>query len=176
MQRNDKIARGRGAGSNPPGRFEPLTAEAVDDGWPRTEEAVTLRTETRAERPRRVITRNASPDLGFDRSINPFRGCEHGCIYCFARPTHAYLGLSPGLDFETRLVARPEAPEVLRQELSQRPYIKGLFWDQATLYQKPRTDAQEAAFKRALEVMMDLYASAVGTTCVTTPTPSARPS
>ena len=122
MQRNDKIARGRGAGSNPPGRFEPLTAEAVDDGWPRTEEAVTLRTETRAERPRRVITRNASPDLGFDRSINPFRGCEHGCVYCFARPTHAYLGLSPGLDFETRLVARPEAPEVLRQELSRRGY------------------------------------------------------
>ncbi|NHX27687.1 radical SAM protein, partial [Escherichia coli] len=81
-----------------------------------------LRTEVRVERPRRVITRNASPDVPFDRSINPYRGCEHGCIYCFARPTHAYLGLSPGLDFETRLIARPEAPELLARELSRPGY------------------------------------------------------
>jgi DNA repair photolyase len=81
-----------------------------------------LRTEVREERPRKVITRNTSPDISFDRSINPYRGCEHGCIYCFARPSHAYLGLSPGLDFETRLVARPAAPEVLRAELLARGY------------------------------------------------------
>ena len=74
------------------------------------------------ERPRSVITRNTSPDVGFDRSINPYRGCEHGCVYCFARPSHAYLGLSPGLDFETRLVARPEAPTVLAAELARRAY------------------------------------------------------
>lgn len=122
MQRKDIGTRGRGAGFNPPNRFEPLTRDAVDDGWPQEEDRATLRTETRLERPRRVITRNSSPDLGFDRSINPFRGCEHGCIYCFARPTHAYLGLSPGLDFETRLIARPEAAQVLRAELSGRGY------------------------------------------------------
>jgi DNA repair photolyase len=78
------------------------------------------------ERPRKVITRNTSPDIGFDRSINPYRGCEHGCIYCFARPSHAFLGLSPGLDFETRLIARPDAPEVLARELSARSYLPGV--------------------------------------------------
>ena len=82
-----------------------------------------IRTEVMLERPRSVITRNTSPDISFDRSINPYRGCEHGCIYCFARPTHAYLGLSPGLDFETRLVARPDAAKVLRKELSARKYV-----------------------------------------------------
>ena len=105
---------GRGAATNRVGRFEPYARVEVDDGWDREEEARVLRTEVAVERPRSVITRNTSPDVGFDRSINPYRGCEHGCIYCFARPTHAYLGLSPGLDFETRLVARPEAPRVLQ--------------------------------------------------------------
>ncbi|MCV6592486.1 MAG: PA0069 family radical SAM protein [Silicimonas sp.] len=109
--------RGRAARSNAPGRFEAHGREAVDDGWEIEEDLPPLRTEVRIERPRSVITRNASPDLPFDRSINPYRGCEHGCIYCYARPSHAYLGLSPGLDFETRLIARPEAPEVLEREL-----------------------------------------------------------
>ncbi|HDZ81983.1 MAG TPA: PA0069 family radical SAM protein, partial [Roseobacter sp.] len=81
-----------------------------------------LRTEVRLEVPRSVITYNKSPDLPFDRSINPYRGCEHGCVYCFARPSHAYLGLSPGLDFETRLIARPDAPDVLRRELAAKRY------------------------------------------------------
>ncbi len=115
-------ARGRGAGYNPANRFERLCAVAEDDGWGGAEPVRLLRTEISLERPRSVITRNRSPDLGFDRSINPFRGCEHGCIYCFARPSHAYLGLSPGLDFETKLVARPNAPEVLRAELSRASY------------------------------------------------------
>ena len=114
--------RGRAALSNHAGRFEPHLREAVDDGWTREEELPVLRTRVREERPRRLITYNRSPDLPFDRSINPYRGCEHGCVYCFARPTHAYLGLSPGLDFETELVARPEAPQVLRRELAARSY------------------------------------------------------
>ena len=113
---------GRAARSNPAVRFDAVTSEAVDDGWDRHEDLPVLRTEVRDERPRSIITRNTSPDLNFDRSINPYRGCEHGCIYCFARPSHAYLGLSPGLDFETRLIARPEAPERLAEELRAKTY------------------------------------------------------
>ncbi len=113
---------GRAALSNDAGRFEPYRREAVDDGWQTDEENPPLRTEVRLERPRSVITRNTSPDVPFDRSINPYRGCEHGCIYCFARPSHAFLGLSPGLDFETRLTAKPEAPEVLARELGRKGY------------------------------------------------------
>lgn len=96
--------------------------ERVWDGWDLPEEAAPLRTTVREERARSLITYNRSPDLPFDRSINPYRGCEHGCVYCFARPTHAYLGLSPGLDFETVLIARPNAAEVLARELSARRY------------------------------------------------------
>ena len=114
---------GRAAGSNATNRFEPYHRERVDDGWGRDDDLPVLRTEVRDERPRKVITRNTSPDISFDRSINPYRGCEHGCIYCFARPSHAYLGLSPGLDFETRLVARPDAAEILRAELSAKGYV-----------------------------------------------------
>ncbi len=114
-------APGRAARSNDAGRYERFTREAVDDGW-EVEELPPLRTEVSEERPRKAITRNNSPDLSFDRSINPYRGCEHGCIYCFARPSHAWLGLSPGLDFETRLIARPEAPEILGRELAKPGY------------------------------------------------------
>ncbi|HRO13375.1 PA0069 family radical SAM protein, partial [Amaricoccus sp.] len=117
----EELRPGRGAASNRVGRFEPYARVRVDDGWVVEAEA-TVRTEVAIERPRSVITRNTSPDVGFDRSINPYRGCEHGCIYCFARPSHAWLGLSPGLDFETRLVARPAAPRVLVAELSRRGY------------------------------------------------------
>ncbi len=114
--------KGRAALGNPANRFDRLASVAVDDGWDRDEDLPPLRTEVSEERPRKVITRNTSPDISFDRSINPYRGCEHGCIYCFARPTHAYLGLSPGLDFETRLIARPDAPEVLAAELAAKRY------------------------------------------------------
>ena len=89
---------GRAAGSNHAGRFEAHSREAVSDGWDRDDVLPVLRTQTTIEVPRKVITYNTSPDLPFDRSINPYRGCEHGCVYCFARPSHAYLGLSPGLD------------------------------------------------------------------------------
>lgn len=113
---------GRGAASNDAGRFERFSTCASQDDWDLEEELPVLRTEIHDESARSLITYNSSPDLPFDRSINPYRGCEHGCVYCFARPSHAYLGLSPGLDFETRLVARPNAAEVLRRELSMRSY------------------------------------------------------
>ncbi|WP_373635375.1 PA0069 family radical SAM protein [Yoonia sp. SS1-5] len=113
---------GRAAGSNPDIRFDRLRAERIDDGWTPEAELPVLRTEVSEEQARRVITRNTSPDLSFDRSINPYRGCEHGCIYCFARPSHAFLGLSPGLDFETKLIARPNAAARLRAELSNPRY------------------------------------------------------
>ena len=112
---------GRGVRSNEAGRYEGRTAEAVDDGWAR-DEAEPLRTTVTPEPARTIVTRNDSPYVGFDRSINPYRGCEHGCSYCFARPTHAYLGLSPGLDFETRLFAKPNAAALLRRELSNPRY------------------------------------------------------
>lgn len=118
---NLKRRKSRAALSNAAGRFD-LGREEVDDGWHQEEAVTSVATEIRCEMARSLISYNRSPDLPFDRSINPYRGCEHGCIYCFARPSHAYLGLSPGLDFETRLVARPNAPEVLRKELSARSY------------------------------------------------------
>lgn len=110
--------RGRGALSNASGRFEPHARVVFDDGWQSLEELPPFKTIVQEERARKIITRNESPDLGFDRSINPYRGCEHGCIYCYARPTHAYQGLSPGLDFETRLFVKPDAPELLARELA----------------------------------------------------------
>jgi DNA repair photolyase len=114
--------RGRGAVSNASGRYEPQAREVFDDGWESLEELPPFKTFVQEERARKVITRNESPDIGFDRSINPYRGCEHGCIYCFARPTHAYQGLSPGLDFETKLFVKPDAPELLLRELSSPGY------------------------------------------------------
>ena len=114
--------RGRGALTNRSGRFEAAQAVAVDDGWGSLDAIAPVRTEIVTERPRRIITRNASPDLPFDRSINPYRGCEHGCVYCFARPTHAFLGLSSGLDFETRLTVKPGAAQLLARELSKPGY------------------------------------------------------
>lgn len=114
--------RGRGALSNGAGRFEPHAREIFDDGWQSLEDLPPFKASVTVERARTIINRNDSPDVGFDRSINPYRGCEHGCIYCFARPTHSYQGLSAGLDFETRLFAKPDAPELLVKELSKPGY------------------------------------------------------
>ncbi|MCB4770542.1 PA0069 family radical SAM protein [Ancylobacter sp. Lp-2] len=114
--------RGRGASSNAAGRFEPHAREFFDDGWQSLDELPAFKTTVTPERARTIITRNTSPDVGFDRSINPYRGCEHGCVYCFARPTHAYQGYSAGLDFETKLFAKPDAPELLAKELSKPGY------------------------------------------------------
>ena len=113
---------GRGATANPDGRYEALQREAAFDGWELPTEPAPLRTEVTLEKPRTIVSRNDSPDIGFDRSVNPYRGCEHGCVYCFARPSHAYQGLSPGLDFETKLFAKPNAAELLRKELSASGY------------------------------------------------------
>ncbi|MGB0904304.1 MAG: radical SAM protein, partial [Mangrovicoccus sp.] len=113
--------KGRGANSNDPGRFD-IAREPFHDGWDMEEELPPLRTQVSEEQPKTIIARNSSPDIPFDRSINMYRGCEHGCIYCYARPSHAYLGLSPGLDFETRLIAKPTAPALLVEELRKRRY------------------------------------------------------
>ncbi len=110
--------RGRGAQTNISGRYETELREAFDDEWGSLEELPVMRTEVQVERARKIITRNQSPDISFDRSINPYRGCEHGCSYCFARPTHANMGLSPGLDFESKLFAKPDAARLLEKELS----------------------------------------------------------
>ena len=110
--------RGRGTASTVSGRYEPLARVAFDDGWQGLEELPPFKTTVTVDTTRKIITHNDSPDLSFDRSINPYRGCEHGCVYCFARPTHAYLGLSPGLDFESKLFMKPNAPELLERELS----------------------------------------------------------
>ena len=115
--------RGRGAKSNASGRYETLAQEAFDDGWTAEDaEPKQLATTLTAERARTIISKNDSPDVGFDQSINPYRGCEHGCIYCYARPAHAYMGLSPGVDFETRLFFKPEAAQLLEKELSKPGY------------------------------------------------------
>jgi len=126
MRRADRhwVEKGRGAVSNPAGRFESTSLEALDDGWgsleapPRRPETVLV-----ADRPRRAITRNDSPDVPFEQSINPYQGCEHGCIYCFARPSHAYWNLGPGLDFETRIFHKPGLAQRLQRELSAPSYV-----------------------------------------------------
>jgi DNA repair photolyase len=114
--------RGRGAASNPSGRLEVFQREAFDDGWTAEEAPEPLETEVTVERPRTIITRNDSPDISFDQSINPYRGCEHGCFYCYARPTHAYQGLSAGLDFESRLFVKDGAAALLERELANPKY------------------------------------------------------
>ena len=119
-----EVIKGRGAPSNIEGRFEVWNRESSDDGWFQDpgDEPQRLKTVIHIETAKSIIARNNSPDLGFSQSINPYRGCAHGCIWCYARPTHAYLGLSPGLDFETRLSAKTNAAERLREELSKRGY------------------------------------------------------
>src|SRR6187549_3677154 len=114
--------RGRGTLSNASGRYEPLARIAFDDGWRSLEDLPPFKTTVTVDSTRKIITRNESPDISFDRSINPYRGCEHGCVYCFARPTHAYLGLSPGLDFESHLFVKPDAAALLEKELSAKNY------------------------------------------------------
>ena len=115
--------RGRGTRSNLSGRFEKLSKTPFDDGWQSLEDLPRFKTQVTEEAAKTIITRNQSPDISFDRSINPYRGCEHGCSYCFARPTHAYMGLSPGLDFESKLFAKSNAAELLEKELADPSYV-----------------------------------------------------
>lgn len=119
----DERRHGRGAISNHTGRFEPQTRDSFDDGWESLAELGSFKTTVTIEPAKSIIARNTSPDISFEQSINPYRGCEHGCIYCYARPTHAYLGHSPGLDFETQLYAKTNAAELLERELSARHYV-----------------------------------------------------
>ncbi len=122
-QNSNRLQRGRGATFSPENRYSAHSQEALDDGWGSLDAPLEpLRTTFTVDASRTVISYNDSPDVGFDRSINPYRGCEHGCVYCFARPSHAWLGLSPGLDFESRLFYKPDAPELLRHELAARAY------------------------------------------------------
>jgi DNA repair photolyase len=120
-----QLQRGRGATFNPPSRFDSTATEVFDDGWgvDPDDDAPQWRTRVTAEKSRSIVSTNTSPDIPFDLSINPYKGCEHGCIYCYARPSHAYLGLSPGLDFETRIFSKPKAAALLRAKLSGRNYV-----------------------------------------------------
>src|ERR1700761_5131100 len=125
MNEPPRALKGRGAASNPEGRFESIRHHVEDDGWQHAMLDETLprpRTEVTEERARSVISHNDSPDIHFSQALNPYRGCEHGCIYCYARPSHSYLNLSPGLDFETRLRAKSNLAEVLRLELGRKGY------------------------------------------------------
>src|SRR5262245_11331572 len=117
--------KGRGAGSNPEGRFESRRVEAIDDGWPRelADELPPLQTTLPAEPPQPVLPLNNSPVIPFEQSINAYRGCEHGCVYCYARPSHSYMNLSPGLDFETKLFYKADAARLLESELSKPGYV-----------------------------------------------------
>jgi DNA repair photolyase len=122
LRGHENRARGRASAINPSGRFEPLTRSVFDDGWNSFEDLPPFKTEVQTEHSRTIITRNTSPDISFDRSINPYRGCEHGCVYCFARPTHAYMGLSAGIDFEAKLFAKPDAATLLEKEITRPGY------------------------------------------------------
>lgn len=121
-EQNKKKIKGRGSASKPDARYLSHTHHEIDDGWNSVEEELKPVTTVTIERPKSIISKNKSPDLPFEQSINAYRGCEHGCIYCYARPTHAYQDLSPGLDFETKLFAKPDAAELLKKELASRNY------------------------------------------------------
>jgi DNA repair photolyase len=149
--------KGRGAGYNESGRFEYEQREAFDDGWDTIDESPpSLNTIYARDTAKTILARNDSPDIPFDRSINPYRGCEHGCIYCFARPSHAYLGLSPGLDFESRIFVKEAAPELLRAELARPSY------EVRTIALGANTDPYQPAerkyllTRRILEVLAEL--------------------
>src|ERR1700732_4897105 len=145
--------RGRGSLSNATGRYEPLARVAFDDGWQGLEDLPPFKTTVTADTTRKIITRNDSPDISFDRSINPYRGCEHGCVYCFARPTHAYLGLSPGLDFESKLFMKPNAPELLERELSAPDYSPETIAIGTNTDPYPPIERRYQIMRRILEVL-----------------------
>jgi DNA repair photolyase len=146
--------RARGAASNAVGRYEGALRLAHDDGWDIPHDERLVRTEVRIENPRSAITYNQSPDLPFDRSINPYRGCEHGCVYCFARPSHAWLNLSPGLDFETKLIARPGIGAVLDRELRAKTYRPAVIALGTNTDPYQPIEAEHRVMREVLEVLM----------------------
>jgi DNA repair photolyase len=145
--------RGRGTASNASGRYEPLARVAFDDGWQGLEDLPPFKTTVTADSTRKIITRNDSPDISFDRSINPYRGCEHGCVYCFARPTHAYLGLSPGLDFESKLFMKPNAQELLERELAAPGYVPKIIAIGTNTDPYQPIERRQQIMRRILEVL-----------------------
>src|SRR5262245_56716023 len=145
--------RGRGARSNRVGRYESEQRETFDDGWESLAELEPFKTEVRHETAKSIIATNDSPDLNFDQSINPYRGCEHGCIYCYARPTHAYLGHSPGLDFETKLYAKVNAADLLERELSNSRYQPKVIAIGAVTDPYQAIERTEGITRRLLEVL-----------------------
>ncbi|MCB1396774.1 MAG: PA0069 family radical SAM protein [Rhodobacteraceae bacterium] len=147
----------RGTLAQPAPRYDRQAREWAHDGWDIPEESRSVAREVALETPRSVIAWNQSPDLGFNRAVNPYRGCEHGCIYCYARPSHAYLGLSPGLDFETRLVARPDAARVLERELGRKGYqVAPMALGSNTDPWQP-VEAQYRVTRAVLEVLRDWH-------------------
>jgi len=145
--------RGRGTLSNASGRYEPLARVVFDDGWQNLDDLPPFKTSVTVDATRKIIARNDSPDISFDRSINPYRGCEHGCVYCFARPTHAYLGLSPGLDFESKLFMKPNAPELLERELSAPGYVPKIIAIGTNTDPYQPIERQHQIMRRILEVL-----------------------
>ena len=145
--------RGRGASTNDGGRFEPLKRVDTDDGWEVLDDLAPFARQVIDERARHIITRNASPDISFEQSINPYQGCEHGCAYCFARPTHAYWGLSPGLDFETRLFAKTNAAELLEKELAAPGYKPKIIAIGTNTDPYQPIERQRRIMRRVLEVL-----------------------
>jgi DNA repair photolyase len=149
--------KGRGAAGNPQPRFDREQRTAIDDGWrrPEDDEPPPLHTTVSLDSSRSIIARNDSPDIPFEQSINPYRGCEHGCVYCFARPTHAYLGLSPGLDFETRLFAKPQAAALLRAELMSPKYVCKVIALGANTDPYQPIEREHRITRRVLEVLQE---------------------
>ncbi len=145
--------RGRGARSNRSSRYDFGKRVAFDDGWETLSTLDAFRTDVREERAKSIISSNDSPDLSFSQSINPYRGCEHGCIYCFARPTHAYLGLSPGLDFETKIFAKVNAAELLEQELARKSYVPSTIALGAVTDPYQPIERERGITRRILEVL-----------------------
>ena len=146
--------KGRGAAGNVAHRFSTDTRQVEDDGWEQPEPSLP-QTRLLVDSAKSIISRNDSPDIGFNQSLNPYRGCEHGCIYCYARPTHAYLGLSPGLDFETQIFHKPDAPRLLREELSRPDYVcSTIVFGTATDAYQP-FERKERLTRAVLEVMLE---------------------
>jgi DNA repair photolyase len=166
--------RGRGAQSNTSGRYEAEARVTFDDGWQSLEDLPPFKTTVALDTSRKVIARNDSPDIGFDRSINPYRGCEHGCVYCFARPTHAYLGLSPGLDFESKLLAKPDAPQLLEKELAAESYEPrmiaiGTNTDPYQPIERDHKEPRASTAPRRLEALRRLSEAGIPTTVMVAP-------
>lgn len=159
-----KRVRGRGSADQTVGRFERYQRVAVNDGWQGDVDDTTVRTQVRIEKPRKIITKNKSPDLNFDQSVNPYRGCEHGCIYCFARPSHAFLNMSPGLDFETQLLARPSAADLLAKEISNPQYkVQPIAFGTNTDPYQPIENTYKV-MRRCLEVLQEFKHPVIITT------------